>query len=193
MKIHQISVVYVQEQDRCLVRINSLDGEELRLWFTRRLSLELMPCLHEVASAQLRQHTTAATAALPTAVRRTELLESFQKEAQIFDGDFQTPFKPQPAALPLGAEPLLITGIKLALQASGTVDLQLTEKSGQQVRNIALAMHPQLVQGLLRLLTAALKKSQWQVLPPLAGESAVATGDTPAALLQDHERPKYLN
>ena len=193
MKIHQISVVYVQEQDRCLVRINSLDGEELRLWFTRRLSLELMPCLHEVASAQLRQHTTAATAALATVVRRTEMLESFKKEAQIFDGDFQTPFKPQPAVLPLGAEPLLITGIKLALQASGTVDLQLTEQSGQQVRNIALAMHPQLVQGLLRLLTAALKKSQWQVLPPLAGEPAEATGDTPAALLQDHERPKYLN
>jgi len=199
MNIHQISVTYVQAQDRCLVRINSHAGDELRLWFTRRLTLGLMPRLKHAAGEQLRLHlalatsTTSATSALPMAQRRTDLLASFQKEAEIYQGDFKTPFKEQPAALPLGAQPLVITDVKLALQPNGKVDLQLIEKSDQQVLNLTLAMDPQLVQGLLHLLAEALKKSQWQQVPLLSPEQATATSDEPMAPLQDIDRPRYLN
>lgn len=199
MNIHQISVTYVQAQDRCLVRINSHAGDELRLWFTRRLTLGLMPRLKHAAGEQLRLHlalatsTTSATSALPMAQRRTDLLASFQKEAEIYQGDFKTPFKEQPAALPLGAQPLVITDVKLALQPNGKVDLQLIEKSDQQVLNLTLAMDPQLVQGLLHLLAEALKKSQWQQVPLLSPEQATATSDEPMAPLQDVDRPRYLN
>ena len=199
MNIHQISVTYVQAQDRCLVRINSHAGDELRLWFTRRLTLGLMPRLKHAAGEQLRLHlalatsTTSATSALPMAQRRTDLLASFQKEAEIYQGDFKTPFKEQPAALPLGAQPLVITDVKLALQPNGKVDLQLIEKSDQQVLNLTLAMDPQLVQGLLHLLAEALKKSQWQQVPLLSPEQATATSDEPMAPLQDADRPRYLN
>ena len=202
MNIHQISVTYVQAQDRCLVRINSHAGEELRLWFTRRLTLGLMPRLKHAAGEQLRLHlalatsttsATSATSALPMAQRRNDLLASFQKEAEIYQGDFKTPFKEQPAALPLGAQPLVITDIKLALQPNGKVDLQLIEKSDQQVLNLTLAMDPQLVQGLLHLLAEALKKSQWQQVPLLSPEQATATSDEPMAPLQDADRPRYLN
>ena len=89
MNIHQISVTYVQAQDRCLVRINSHAGDELRLWFTRRLTLGLMPRLKHAAGEQLRLHlalatsttsATSATSALPMAQRRNDLLASFQKK-----------------------------------------------------------------------------------------------------------------
>lgn len=199
MNIHQISVTYVQAQDRCLVRINSHAGDELRLWFTRRLTLGLMPRLKHAAGEQLCLHLalatspTSATSALPMAQRRTDLLASFQKEAEIYQGDFKTPFKEQPAALPLGAQPLVITDVKLALQPNGKVDLQLIEKSDQQVLNLTLAMDPQLVQGLLHLLAEALKKSQWQQVPLLSPEQATATSDEPMAPLQDADRPRYLN
>ena len=43
MNIHQLSARYNQEQDRILVRINSTEGTEMRLWFTRRLTLALWP------------------------------------------------------------------------------------------------------------------------------------------------------
>ncbi len=202
MNIHQISVTYVQAQDRCLVRINSHAGDELRLWFTRRLTLGLMPRLKHAAGEQLRLHlalatsttsATSATSALPMAQRRNDLLASFQKEAEIYQGVFNTPFKEQPAALQLGAQPLVITDVKLALQPNGKVDLQLIEKSDQQVLNLTLAMDPQLVQGLLHLLAEALKKSQWQQVPLLSPEQATATSDEPMAPLQDVDRPRYLN
>lgn len=203
MNIHQISVTYVQAQDRCLVRINSPAGDELRLWFTRRLTLGLMPRLNHAAGEQLRLHLALATpttsaasttpSALPMAQRRADLLASFQKEAEIYQGDFKTPFKEQPAALPLGAQPLVITDVKLALQPNGKIDLQLVEKSDQQVLNITLAMAPQLAQGLLHLLAKALKKSQWQQMPLLPPERPMAMSDEPMAPLQDADGPKYLN
>ena len=193
MNIHQISVAYVQEQDRCLVRINSHGGNELRLWFTRRLTLGLMPSLRQTASEQLRRHTAPDVPAVPAEQRRTQLLESFQKEAEVYQGDFKTPFNPQPATLPLGAEPLLITEVKLALQPNGKVELQLIETSNQQVRNIALAMSPQLVQGLLQLLADALQKSQWQAISPLPPESAMTIGDDTTLMMHSTDRPKYLN
>ena len=119
-----------------------------------------MPFLRQTASEQLRRHTAPDVPAVPAEQRRTQLLESFQKEAEVYQDDFKTPFNPQPATLPLGAEPLLITEVKLALQPNGKVELQLIDTSNQQVRNIALAMSPQLVQGLLQLLADALQKSQ---------------------------------
>ena len=192
MNIHQLSVSYVQEQDRCLVRINSHDHKELRLWFTRRLTLALMPYLAHIASEQLKVHT-APTASVPMDALREQMLERFQKEADAYGGDFKTPFETEEAELPLGAAPVLITEIKLSLQTSGTVELQLIETSLEESRNIQLAMNPQLVQGLLHLLDEALKKSQWLEATPLR-DRMVGQPNTESLSQSDLTvRPKYLN
>ena len=41
MQIHQMSVTYLPEQDRILMRINTTEGEEMRMWLTRRLMVGL--------------------------------------------------------------------------------------------------------------------------------------------------------
>lgn len=193
MNIHQISVNYVPEQDRCLVRINSQGGEELRLWFTRRLVLGLLPHLTHTAGEQMQQHTGPAVLAAPVEQQRQQMLASFQKEAQAYKGDYQTPFKAEASALPLGDEPALITEVKITLLTSGKVDLQLIEKTAAQTRNIQLGMTPQLMQGLLHLLGEAVKKSDWLRLPPPAAELPMAqTLDAPS-LLATTDKPKYLN
>ena len=55
MNIHQLSVNYLQEQDRILLRINTSAGEELRLWLTRRLTLNLWPMLTKIVADQVVQ------------------------------------------------------------------------------------------------------------------------------------------
>lgn len=193
MNIHQISVNYVAEQDRCLVRINSQGGEELRLWFTRRLVLGLMPHLTRTAGEQMQQHTGPAALAAPVELQRQQLLVSFQKEADAYQGDYQTPFKAEASALPLGTEPALITEVKLSLLPSGKVDLQLIENTAAQTRNIQLGMTPQLMQGLLHLLAETMKKSDWlRVPPPVAELPMVQTLDA-ASALAPADKPKYLN
>ena len=59
MQVHQFSVSYVQEQDRILVRINTTAGEELRVWFTRRLMLPLWPNLNKAVADQLQREKGA--------------------------------------------------------------------------------------------------------------------------------------
>lgn len=192
MNIHQLSVNYVPEQDRCLVRINSRGGEEMRLWFTRRLVLGLMPHLTRTAAEQMQQHTGPTALAAPVEQQRQQLLESFKKEAEVYKGDYQTPFKAEASALPLGDAPALITEIKLTLLPTGKVDLQLIEKTAAQVRNIQLGMTPQLTQGMLQLLGEAVKKSDWLRLPPPVAElPMVQTMD--ATLPEAGDKPRYLN
>ena len=48
MKIHQLSVNYLAEQDRILMRVNTAASEEMRLWLTRRLMLGLWPLLSKL-------------------------------------------------------------------------------------------------------------------------------------------------
>lgn len=202
MNIHQLNVSYVNEQDRFLLRINSLGGEEFRAWFTRRLTLNLLPLLKRTASEQLQTQIAPPDVHAPLPVQRDQLLESFQKEAAIYSGDFQTPFKEDAAVLPLGADPLLVTELKITPLADGKLQVELLEKLQGQLRDLRLVMDPALTQGLLRLLTQGLKASSWLDTPPpvLALDAADATALTPveadAAETADASlasKPKYLN
>lgn len=203
MNIHQVSVSYVQEHDRLMIRINGKDGGELRAWLTRRLALALMPLLGKMATDQIQKIASPADAAASLEDRRGQLLTAFQKEASLRTGDFETPYR-EPASptndLPLEPEPLLLTEIKFTMMSNDQLRLQLFEKlpGREAVRNFQVMMDAQLSNGLLQLLHQGLKSSQWldvpAVLTPAADLALQAPADTGAAELSiDAEKPKYLN
>lgn len=197
MNIHQLNVSYVNEQDRLLLRINTRAGGELSLWFTRRLTLSLLPALKALSADQMKHHTAQASPATSLEAQRRHALESFQKEAAAYSGDYTTPYKEQvQASAPArhGDEPLLISEVKLTLRAAGQLQVQLVEKLPGRTRNVQVVMEPPLTQGLLRLLQQALKKSQWLELPPPEAGPEAAEGPDAAAPPEDSaDRPKYLN
>ena len=83
MNIHQLSVIYVDEQDRILVRVNTLQGQELRFWFTRRLTLGLMPLLDRAVTDHVARQGGPATshvAAMDDLSRKA--VAQFQRGAQ---------------------------------------------------------------------------------------------------------------
>lgn len=197
MNIHQVNVSYAQEQDRLLVRINTRGGEELRLWFTRRLTLKLLPALSTTSATQMARYTAQHNPAASLQAQRQSLLDSFQKEAAAYDGDFATPYKElakphaQASAVLQGTEPWLISEVKLTLRPTGQLQLQLFEKLPGQTRDAQVVMDPPLTQGLLQLLQTALKKSKWLELPaPSAALEAPAPADE---LAPDGDKPRYLN
>jgi hypothetical protein len=191
MNIHQVSVTYLPEQDRFLARISTREGEEMRLWLTRRLLLPLMPVLTKIAAEQLVRQTDKIDPAAPPEVQRQRMVENFKKEALAHAGDFKTPYQAKDAALPLGKEPLLVTEIKMSLLASGKLQLNMVEKLPGQARNVQIAINTQLTQGLLRLLNQGLKKSQW-LKPPAQAASLEAAVDA-AEPGEEAPKPRYLN
>ncbi len=198
MNIHQVSVSYVQEHDRLLIRINGKEGGELRAWLTRRLTLALLPVLSQSSTEQISKVAAAALPALSAGDPRSQALAAFETEAALRSGDFETPYQPPedaPAEPLLGPEPLLLTEVKVTLLGSGQLRLQLFEKlPGQEaVRHFQVMMDPQLSNALLQLLHQSVNVSQWLLLPALAAPDDAVSSTEPAELAADLPKPRYLN
>lgn len=195
MNIHQVNVAYVIEQDRLLIRINSQGGEEFRIWLTRRLGLQLVPVLDRSSQNQLQTQMPALDPAAPPSEQRQQMMRNFEKEAAAYQGDYQTPFRDQPSALPLGEEPLLVTELKLTPLSDGKLQVALMEKLPHRKRDMQLLMDVTLTQGLLRLLHQAISASGWlqgaELKPLPAAAEPVAVED--AAEDKTPRKPRYLN
>jgi hypothetical protein len=206
MNIHQLSVNYVQEQDRILVRVNTTAGEEMRVWFTRRLTIGLMPMLQKIVAQWVaKQEAVKSPSISPTATadpQTQQLLTEFKREESLQKSDFKTPYKP-PNTLPLGPEPLLVTEIQVTPLPSGQLQIAFNEKiplpDGQpnpKPRGFRVALEQKLVHGFVHLLEKAIDGSQWtkttsisitSTEPALPGEGSSGGGSG------GNERPKYLN
>ncbi len=196
MNIHQLSVNYLQEHDRILVRVNTTDAAELRLWFTRRLALGFAPLLSQVVTLQTAmQETTQSQYISPLATSDAatqQMLADFKKHEHLQKSDFQTPFKGQPSQLPLGGEPLLVTEVNITPLPSGQIQLVFSEKlpDVDKPRSFTMALEANLTHGFMHLLDKAMAVSLWRqdILVELGGDrlSSGETADTTA-------KPKYWN
>ncbi len=208
MDIHQLSVNYIQEHDRILVRINTTRSEELRLWLTRRLTLGFMPMVQKIVAEWVaKQETVKSPLTMPAAtadLQTKQLLADFKREESLQKSDFHTPYK-APNALPLGAEPLLVTEISVTPLPSGQLQLAFNEKlqldSGQphphpNPRGFRVALEQKLVHGFVHLLQKAMDVSQWAGVPLAAASQDALPGDGTMGGGSgggDGERPRYLN
>ena len=201
MDIHQLSVNYIQEQDRILVRINTTAHEELRLWFTRRLTLDFMPMTQRIVAEWVaKQETVKSPLTMPAAsadAQTKSLLADFKREESLQKSDFHTPYK-APNALPLGAEPLLVTEISLTPLPSGQLQMAFNEKlplnNGQphpNPRGFRVALEQKLVHGFVHLLQKAVDTSQWASASAVAAHPPTLPGD--GSMNGGGERPRYLN
>lgn len=192
MQIHQMSVTYLPEQDRILMRINTREGEEMRMWLTRRLMVGLWPLLTRMLTDHLLRLEAGGQALSGADESLKKMLTDFRKEEFLSKADFDTPYQEGPAVLPLGEEPLLVTDVDATPHASGPLKLTFNERppGGEKPRSFNLEMKPRLMQGLMHLLDQALTQAQWR--EPFVGLSPVeelAADDDAAAA----RRPKYLN
>lgn len=185
MKVHQLSVTYLREQDRLLTRINTSDAQELRLWFTRRLMLELWPMMHTVLTNQLVSLESSITSGAAADEDMKQMLADFRKQEFLQEADFDTPYNEQQAKLPLGEEPLLVTDLTITHLADSMVALEFHENppGGENPRSFRLELDPPLMQGFVHLVDQALTHADWK-LPArqrdVAGEPATS-------------KPRYLN
>lgn len=186
MNIHQLSIIYVDEQDRILVRFSTSDGEELRLWLTRRMvSRVLAPLQDAVAQLEARKvplpDDSAHTRHMLAELKRAEAMEK---------ADFSTPYQSRADKLPLGARPLVVTQLRMTVPSDGQLHMGFEEKlaSRSEVRGFHVAMESAMMHGFMHLLEAALSNAQWDLATPTVSSVSSAGGDD----THDAVRPKYL-
>ncbi len=165
MHVHQLSITYLPEQDRILIRVNTSENRELQCWFTRRLTLGLAPLLErmvtETAAASRGPATTHLANADPTAKKA---VADFNRSETIRGADFSTPYRVAEATAPLFDSPLLITEVNTAQLGGGKLRLNCIEKlSGTPLaRKFELALSDNLTHAFMHLLERAVVASQWR-------------------------------
>ena len=185
MNIHQMSVNYVERQDRLMLRVNTQDGQEFRLWLTRRLTGRLLPHLQGCV-VQLETRNPQVSVADPAA---QQMLTELQRETFLEKADFSTPFTSQAPELPLGEEPILVTDVQLNMHSSGTLNVVFKDHSGDNAtgRSCQLGLQLSLLHGLLHLIAQALQQANWRMDgPAVTPQNDAVDSSTPL-------RPNYTH
>lgn len=185
MRVRQLSVRYLPQQDRILIRINTTQDQELQFWLTRRLTLGLMPLFDRIAAAPGTAPASGGASAPAADPIAGKAIADFVRDASLRGTDFSTPYQTSPTSKPLFDGPLLITEINLTPLANRQLRLGCSERldGASAQRRFDLTLTEPLTHALTHLLAGAVRQSQW-----IAQPGADAPGGPPSAAL-----PQYLN
>lgn len=151
--IEQMQLKFDPQQDRLLLRVNSLDKQQLRFWLTRRIVKRLLPPLIELlrkAAAGDRSDDAKAAAAL------------FEFEQQVVreQVDFVSEFADDASTLPLGEDGLLVETVSLTTHEGGDISVKLANKAHTSA---TLRLNEKLLHSLFAILRQALAVADWDI------------------------------
>ncbi len=156
----QIQARYIQEEDRILLRLNTVADEEFRFWITRRFALRLWPVLQDALfSTPIATQQTSSTA--------RQAVVAFEHEAAKSKAQFKTAFKDM-ENFPLGNVPLLVSQSGFRRENNGKFFLSL---HNQQQQGISLNLTADLLHLFCKLLADASQQTDWS-MPPLVQNMA---------------------
>jgi len=176
MRLHQLKLDYLPEQDRLLLRVSTDNRQEVRLWLTRRALRLLWPLL-------LQMVRSSPEVALQSNPQARDALIGLQHERALSRANFADTFEDAPRAMPLGADPLLVVHLRSSKDAGGNQVLALLPQQGKGVH---LTLDDTLLHSFCKLLQIAVAKSDWDIaleLPTLLAQSAT----------DDATKPKSVN
>ncbi|WP_146178957.1 hypothetical protein [Limnohabitans sp. Jir61] len=153
MSIRQFNATYVSEEDRVLFRLTTLSGEEYRLWLTRFRVSEILAMGEKAAVVKVAQ---VEVNLLP---QQAQAVAEFKQQTAKQSTQF-TEFQPA-QRLPLGAEPLLVKGLKMEVQEQSVV-LHMEVSAG---RVLSLKLNDDMVSKLRILLEKISENARWQIQP----------------------------
>ena len=188
MNIHQLNVQYDERHDRLLVRIKTVQEQEIRLWLTRRIGIKLVEPLQTTVA---RIESLDPSVALADEESR-KILVHLKQEDFLKKADLNTPYSEEKSELPMGALPMLVTEVTIHVHANGLTQLVIKDAGdeAQEPRSCTLNMQSFMVHGLLHLLQQAVHRSQWlePIDPPDTDD-----GTSEAANLRRSQKKVYTH
>jgi len=153
--LHQLKLDYDAAEDRLVLRINTHDRTEVRLWFTRRLTKALWQGLLKVVEAN-----PSALHAIDAETR--ESVVALQHEQAIDDDQFGHAFEDTATAFPLGETPALVDGLTIASPEPGAPPRLIFETTDK--RMVSIGLDEQILHSLMHLLALAMKQTDWDLI-----------------------------
>ena len=151
--LHQITFQYDGVEDRLLLRINTLEKIEFRLWITRRVAKRLWDSL----LGKLEQEA-GTRAALPPKAKQAVL--SMQHQEAVQSGEFSKTHEEGGQTHPLNKAPLLVAGLEWGAWKDRMGPLTFHTKDGKDFR---LNLNEEMLHGLCHLLTSAALRADWRL------------------------------
>ncbi len=159
-RIRQINITFLAEEDRLLLRLNTTDKDEFRIWLTRRVVRQFALGLSGAERRLLGLENQPAPG--------TRAIQEFQREARTAGVDFNERFTEGAGNFPFGAEPVLATGFEVRPQGESVI----ISIAGGNKGSLSFVLGVRDIHGILAMLQKAVAQSDWdlgQVLenPPL--------------------------
>jgi hypothetical protein len=151
MKLHQLKIDFDPEQDRLLLRVSTLTGEEALLWLTRRCVLRLWPLL--VGGAEAKPEINQR----PEPEVKKAMLE-FQHERALSQAQFGKQYEEVPRTRPLGDQPFVVSKIQRRIAQDGRVVMGMLPTQGE---GIFLTLDAPLLHGFIKLLQKSVESADW--------------------------------
>jgi hypothetical protein len=166
--INQLNVTFMTAEDRILLRLNTTNKEEFRIWLTRRVVRKLARELGGAERRLLGLENPERGFVAPGA----RAIQEFQREARMANVDFGARFEEGAAGFPFGTAPVLATGCEIELQGeSAAIALSLDNK-----RTLNFVLDVRGLHGTLAMLQKAVAHSDWDLGQELESETRPPAG-----------------
>ena len=144
-KLHQMNITYVPKEDRLLLRISTLQGDEFRVWLTRRYT----GLLFNVLNKQMEK-----SGGVPTVAASEETRKLFKAGAleQKYAGDS--------SHFPLGENGFLGFRINANETQDGVLHLEMAPEQGQ---GITIHLTNPLLYMFSNILNQGIDRAGWQL------------------------------
>ncbi len=144
-QLHQINIAYIDKEDRLLMRSTTQNGDEYRVWFTRRYAGLLMDILDKSINEFGGMTTLSSRLQTSDMIKGGALEKSFEESAKNY---------------PLGEKGILGFGITTNMTEDKILNLQLLPENGQ---GITLNLNDALLYIFHNLLSQGLVVANWNM------------------------------
>jgi len=151
MTINQINLSYHPAEDRLLLRINTGDSAEFRIWLTRSAVIGILSSLDHLQLVLEAKEVKTKTSA-------EDAIRKFEQDASDQEMQFGTGFQPA-ATFPLGEAPLLLINFSIENSESGfTVVFELANNLKLDIK-----LQPRMATDLHKLICRIIKSCDWNL------------------------------
>ncbi len=167
MSIHQMQIRFVGIEDRLLLRINTKDHNEFRLWITRRYCKQLRKVLDQLldqSSQASLQSSASAPSIAPSSDAAAAAVRHFEQEQALSKADLKAEYQQSPdQKLPLGEQPILLSKLAIKPKDDGSHIVCMHPKDGQ---GLEIAMNKELLHTFSHIIEEGIKRSDWDLDTP---------------------------